>query len=223
MSADYPKRLSHLFAGAFLACAVLGVWFTGMRSVESEAGLVEIMTALTLCAALILFGLTSGGDMIRRYWFGAVILAFLCAREFDVDKWMFDDGLLSLRHYTGVAPLWQKGVGAAIVGGLLVALMTLGLKGFAPLLRGLRQRKSWAFLIIAALGLLTLGKSLDGFERKFPDLSLLLPSAASQYALFCEEVAELTAALCLLLAVPRMPIRGRETDHFRRSAHHEIS
>ena len=223
MSADFLKRLSNLLGCAFLICAILGIWFTGMRSVETEAGLVEIMSSLTLFVAVVVFALASGPDTLGRYWFGTVILVFLCARELDVDKRLFEHGLLSLKHYTGAAPLWQKGIGALIAAGLIAALVMLGRRGLPRLVAGLRDRRTWAVLIAVALGLVVVGKGLDGFERKFPGLVQMLPAGTVQHALFWEEVFELAAALCLLLAVPRLPVGRQAAYHEQRDGHHEMS
>ncbi len=223
VSTDLLTEFARLLCGMIIACVVVGASFTGMRSVESEAGLVEVMSSLALFAAVVLFCLATGLDSIRRYWYGTVILAFLCARELDLDKMLFSDGILSIKHYSGTASLWEKGLGALILTGLLLALAVLALRGFPPLLAHLRAGRVWALLIAFAVGLLVVGKSLDGLERKLADFNLAVPAVSAQIALFCEEVAELAAALCLLMAVVRLPLDRQTVDQRRWDHSHEMS
>ncbi|MGJ8557044.1 MAG: hypothetical protein ACSHW6_08385, partial [Sulfitobacter geojensis] len=114
------SRTSLLLVYVLFVCVVT-VAMQGMRAVETEAGGIELMSAYAWFCALLLFVATYRRNAVTRYWYGTALLAALFARELDLDKAFFDSGILSLRHYSGAAPLWQKLVGAAVVLGLLTS------------------------------------------------------------------------------------------------------
>ncbi len=221
MNPHFLSTVAHLLFVTIVAVSVVGAALTGMQAVESEAGLIEVMSGLTLSVALILFCLRTGAQARHAYWYGTTALAFLLAREFDLDKMLFEQGILSVKHYVGAAPLWQKAAGAVIVSGLAFALYTLVIRGARPLLQGLITLQDWALLFVVAMALLVAGKTLDGAGRKMSDFGVELSLSHQQIALFIEEVAELGAELCILLMVVRMPLQMCQTHHTALGRHHD--
>ncbi|WP_138058578.1 hypothetical protein [Sulfitobacter geojensis] len=203
------SRTSLLLVYVLFVCVVT-VAMQGMRAVETEAGGIELMSAYAWFCALLLFVATYRRNAVTRYWYGAALLAALFARELDLDKAFFDSGILSLRHYSGAAPLWQKLVGAAVVLGLLISGILLLVKGFGPFLQGIKAEERGQLLILAALCLTVFGKSLDGLARKLWGVGIEVSTKTIQIAQIAEESAELAASLCVMAAVRRLPLAARE-------------
>jgi len=224
MTADLSKNIATLLCVIISMCVACAIWITGLETVDSEAGVVEAMSTLVLAFAVFLFVQRAGSLAARTvYWYATVVLIFLLARECDLDKLMFRQGVFTLKHYTGAAPLWQKVVGLFLVLGLLAALVTLLRRGFVPLVRGIFAFSGWAWLILAAVILLIAGKTLDGLGRKLADVGYTLSVSGHDLAQYIEELAELGAEMCILLAVARIPLGARVPHEKPLRRDHEIS
>jgi hypothetical protein len=203
------RRTSVLLVYILFVCAVT-IAMQGMRAVETEAGGIELMSAYAWFCALLLFIATFRRNAFTRYWYGTVLLAALLARELDLDKAFFESGILSLRHYSGASPLWQKVIGAAVVLGLLLSGSMLLIKGCGPFLRGIRSGERGQLLLLAALCLTVFAKSLDGLARKLWGAGIEIGTKTIQIAQIAEESAELAASLCVMSAVTLLPLTARE-------------
>ncbi|KIN60253.1 hypothetical protein Z945_1221 [Sulfitobacter noctilucae] len=202
------KRIPILLIYVLIVCAV-SISMQGMRAVETEAGGVELMSAYAWFCALMLFSATYGKNAVTKYWYGALLLCALLARELDMDKAFFESGILSLRHYSGAAPLWQKVIGATVVLGLLLSGILLIVRGSAPFVRGIRNGERGQILILVAICLTVIGKTLDGLFRKLWGVGIEISTKTMQIAQIAEESAELAASLCVMSAVTLLPLAAR--------------
>ncbi|MGR3484486.1 MAG: hypothetical protein ACU0BF_04020 [Paracoccaceae bacterium] len=154
-------------------------------------------------ASVILYALGAGLILARRLpWPFAVVLLALGARELDLDKRGFTEGLLKARQYTGDAvPLGERLLAAAILGLLIwVGLRILRRHGRA-FAAGLRTRAAWAWAVAGAVILAVVSKTLDGLGRKLAPLGFEVGPRADAAALALEEVLELGIPLMLIAAI----------------------
>ncbi|MFN3275372.1 MAG: hypothetical protein ACK41U_11930 [Paracoccus sp. (in: a-proteobacteria)] len=208
MSAIPPNRLRDPVLVFALSCALaLGWLLVGLVSVDTieqvfaESGPIESASALFL----ILGALALTGDMLRRKepgrWHLAVLALAAGLRELDWDKGFTDSGILSLRLYSGAAPVAQKIAGALVVALLVWAGLRLLRRNLGPWLSGLRGGQVWAWLMACALSLYALAKTLDGLGRKLAGWGIELSEWANRTAGRVEEGMELFGAILIVQVV----------------------
>lgn len=201
-----------------LSCALaLGWLLAGMVTAEtvtdifSESGPIEQTSALFL----ILSALVLSADMLWRRdwgrWHLAVLVLAAGLRELDWDKAFTDSGILQLRLYSGDGPLSHKIAGAAIVILLVWAGLRLLRRNLPDWLRALRRADVWAWLMLAALGLYGLAKTLDGLGRKLAPWGIEISDWANRTAGRSEEAMELFGAI-LILQVVGLSVMWRGSD-----------
>lgn len=210
------SEASLLFCMIVLSSAAAAVGLGGMSAVASEAGVVEILSAFTLVGALVFYVIKQRNEARRLFWPGVVLVLFMAARELDFDKALFQHGFLSLKLYSGDAPLYQKVLGGMFVAVLMLSGLRLVFTQGRRWLSALRRGQGWAWLLFCAMALVVIGKTLDGAGRKLAGFGIEISLSSAEMALLVEETAELGAALCLLLAIANMPLtsagKGRTTD-----------
>ena len=182
-----------------LAWLALGVALGQDRNeLYGESGPIEMFSALYLLLAgatlLIL------PDRAAR-WHQVVLLAAAALREMDWDKRFTENGIPSLRHYTGEAPLPEKIIGALVVLIVLAAGLRLLRRDLWPWLGGLRRGSGVAWLWLGAALMLVLAKAGDGLDRKLARWNITLPEGVMPVIARGEEVLELLAAVLILTAV----------------------
>lgn len=199
------KRL--LDPALFLAfcCALAAGWLlVGLASVTTidqvfaESGPIETASAsfLILCAVVL------SGDIIQgrlpRRWHLVVLTLAAGLRELDWDKAFTDSGIVSLRLYSGTAPLGQKIAGTAVLVLLVVAVVRLLCRDLGPWLSGLRAGRLWSWLLAASLAIYAVAKAMDGLDRKLLSWGVELSALTARTAVRLEEGLELFAAILVL-------------------------
>lgn len=206
-SSEFSKTAAWVLLVLIVAAALLALGINGFDAVATEQGTVEVLSAIALLACIAFFWGPRLADPGARA--GAVLLVLLLARELDLDKLPLQHGILSLKLYSGTAPLLHKLLGVACVLTVLFTFFSVLRRGAAPLLRGVMMRRGWAWLILAAMALVAMAKTLDGAGRKLGGIGLEASASVTRMAQFFEETGELASALCLMLGVARLPIRAR--------------
>lgn len=167
----------------------------------SESGPIERSSALCLIAAALLLA----GDMtVRRTWndWHMATLALAAGlRELDWDKAFTDSGILSLRLYSGAAPLGQKVLGGLVVALLVWAGLRLLRRTLRPWMNSLREGQAGAWMVALAMALQVVAKTLDGLGRKLAAWGIDLVEKTTAAASRAEEVLELFGAVLILQAV----------------------
>ncbi|QBX35553.1 hypothetical protein E4191_13250 [Paracoccus liaowanqingii] len=205
-----------------LSCALaLGWLMVGMVTAETvtdifaESGPIEQTSALFL----LLSALALGVEMVRRRdwgrWHLAVLVLAAGLRELDWDKAFTGSGILQLRLYSGDGPLAHKIAGAAVVILLVWAGLRLLRRNLPDWLRALRGRDVWAWLMLAALALYGVAKSLDGLGRKLAPWGIEISDWANRTAGRSEEAMELFGAILILQVVGLSLIRRAATPKLR--------
>lgn len=208
MSVIPPNHLRDPVLLFALSCALaLGWLLVGLVSVDTieqvfaESGPIESASALFL----ILGALALTADMAQRRepgrWHLAVLALAAGLRELDWDKAFTDSGILSLRLYSGAAPVAQKIAGALVVALLIWAGLRLLRRNLGPWLSGLRGGQVWAWLMAGALMLYASAKTLDGLGRKLAGWGIELSEWANRTAGRVEEGMELFGAILILQVV----------------------
>lgn len=197
-----------------LSCALaLGWLMTGMVTAETvtdifaESGPIEQTSALFL----LLSALALTVDLVWRRdwgrWHLAVLVLAAGLRELDWDKAFTDSGVLQLRLYSGDGPLTHKIIGAAVLITLVWAGLRLLRRNLPDWLRALRGGDVGAWLMLAALGLYGVAKSLDGLARKLAPWGIEISDWANRTAGRSEEAMELFGAILILQVVALSLIR----------------
>ncbi|MGP9804814.1 hypothetical protein [Paracoccus sp. NSM] len=163
-----------------------------------ESGPVEMFSALYLLLAGVALMILP--DRAAR-WHQVLLLVAAALREMDWDKSFTENGILSLRHYSGAAPLVEKILGAVVVLAVLAAGLRLLRRDLVPWLGGLRRGSGIAWLWLGAIVMLVLAKAGDGLDRKLAGFGISLPEGAMVLIARGEEVLELVASVLILTAI----------------------
>lgn len=187
-----------------LSCALALGWLLvtlvsvdTMDQVFAESGPIEGASALML----FLGAMVLAADIVRRgawgRWHLVVLVMAAGLRELDWDKAFTDRGILSLGLYSGDAALGQKIGGAVVVAVLVWAGLRLLRRDLGPWLADLRQARLGAWLMLAALGLYAVAKTLDGLGRKLAPWGIEISDWANRTAGRSEEGMELLGAILI--------------------------
>jgi hypothetical protein len=171
-------------------------------SLLAEGGPFETLSVVGygLCI-LLMFVLWPAASAARR-WYFAVFMALFAARELDLDKKPFTEGLLKARQFSsdGVS-LMEKGVAGVI----LVAIIATGLI--------LLRRETWGFIrgvakgaapqlaVLIGLLFIIVYKLTDGLARKLEPFGITLGQDQIDLAYVIEEVGELGIPLMFAVAI----------------------
>lgn len=166
-----------------------------------EGRAIELLSALWLLAAAVLWAALGTGDAMRRHWHVPVLLLLMAMREQDYDKRFLADGILKLRLYTGPAPLADKLIGLAVLALLAVCLWRLLRLSLPGWLAGLRRGQTAPWLVLASGATLVVAKTVDGLGRKLEPFGIALDRQLEMMLGRGEEMLELAAAVMLVQAV----------------------
>lgn len=184
-----------LFVGADL------VLHDSTALIFKEGHAIEVMSAMLLTGAAVLWWQTGADDMAGRQWHIPVLLMLMTMREMDFDKRFTSEGVLQLRLYSGASPLGEKAVGLAVIALILICgwrLMTITL----PRLRaGLRARRPASWLAGSAVLLVMVAKTLDGLGRKLAAFEIAITPELGRLTGRLEEFLELSAYIMLVQAL----------------------
>ena len=201
--------------------AVAWIALGPVGAMKTEGVGAEQASATALFAALVIYTIDRFGAGNVRSWHVAFLLAMLALRELDLDKRLFADGMLKLRFYTGnEAPLWQKGIGGAVVVTILVAVWRLFRQQFREWRAALLAKAVWAWVVLAAFVVGALAKSLDGIGRKLAPFGIRFDSDLDLAFGLIEETLEMFFALALVLAVCIAPRARRDQTSEVTLSHH---
>ena len=218
-----PAPLSPAFTLAVMLSATLLLLGVDLALHDStaiifkEGHTIEVMSALLLAAAAVLWWGMDADDMAGRQWHIPVILALMALREMDFDKRLTSEGVLQLRLYSGAAPLWEKMLGLAVISLILVCgwrLMTLTLPRWWA---GMRAGLPASWLAGLAVLMLALAKTLDGLERKLAGFDIRIAPELGTLSGRLEELLELAAYMMLVQALVYV-LRCRRIIAARRAA-----
>lgn len=203
-----PVSLFAFSCGVSLLALLGGLIVTpDIKALFSEGGPVETMSAIFLMAAALWVTV----DILRqrrfRSWHLAVLLWAAAMRELDLDKAYTQSGILSLRLYSGDAPLAQKLIGGAILVLLIVAGLRLLARNLPVFLRRLRRFRAQEWLLVLGLALLIVAKTIDGLARKLAPMGIEVADWVSGFAGRAEESMELVAAMLILQVVALIDAR----------------
>lgn len=136
-----------------LATVLVDVSFsTTIDELFKEGRAIELLSALWLLVAAVLWVALGTGDAMRRHWHVPVLLLLMAMREQDYDKRFLADGILKLRLYTGTAPLADKLIGLAVLALLAVCLWRLLRLSLPGWLAGLRRGQTAPWLVLGVRG-----------------------------------------------------------------------
>ena len=166
-----------------------------------EGHSIEVTSALLLFSGVFLWFWLGAATHDRRNWHIPLILLLMALREKDFDVRFTSAKLLQFRLYTGDSSLWEKAIGAMVIGLILWCAVRLAVINLPNWLRGLMRLSSVSWLVGSAGLLLVIAKSLDGIERKLADFNVALPRDSVVLAGRVEELLEMVMALMLAQAV----------------------
>lgn len=174
----------------------------------SEAGPVERLSALFLMLAAAILAIRETRPSRQSRWHQVVLILAAALRELDWDKAFTERGILSLGLYTGDHPAEQKLLGAVALTLLVWAGLRLMRRNLRPWLASLSRGSPASWMMLAAVLLYGVAKSVDGLGRKLAPLGIEVSSRMNTLVGRSEEVMELLGAILILLAVAGAGQRG---------------
>lgn len=167
----------------------------------AEDGIVQPLSALGYLIGLCLLAYCSRKN-ITRYWYGLVLLAFLCLREFDFDTRFFTGGLFNSRQYfTDKTSLLEKLISAPIAMFLIGSLVWLIIKHGKATVTAVLKLNPLAWSYCAALGMATASVVLDGLGRRLGNMGINLRADLNLLSVVLEEIVELYIPAFIILAL----------------------
>lgn len=166
-----------------------------------EGHAIEVMSAVLLASAAVLWWGFDADDMAGRQWHIPVILLLMAMREMDFDKRFTSEGVMQLRLYSGDFPLLEKALGLAVIALILVCgwrLTTITLPRFWA---GLRAGLPASWLTGLAALMLMVAKTLDGLDRKLAGFGITISPELGTLTGRLEELLELVAYMMLVQAL----------------------
>ena len=170
-----PRRLPSRWAVTLLLPGVDMALHESTAVIFKEGHAIEVMSAVLLASAAVLWWGLGADDMAGRQWHIPVISVLMAMREMDFDKRFTSERGMQLRLYSGGSPLWEKTLG------LMVAKTLDGL-----------DRKLAGFGVTISPELGTLTARLEEFLELAAYMMLV---QAPAYFLRCQRIIAARAAL----------------------------
>lgn len=182
------------------------------QNLLSESGPFETLSAIgyALCITLmlVLWGLRA---TLRRWYFTAVFALF-AARELDLDKKPFTEGLLKSRQYIGdTVSLGERAISALVLLAIIATVMTLLIREIGRFSRTLLRRSPAAIAVLAGLLFIVGSKMIDGLGRKLAPYGIELSDGMTQTLSLTEEIGEMGIPIMFAIAIYLSALRKKET------------
>ncbi|MGA9435322.1 MAG: hypothetical protein WBV62_13905 [Roseobacter sp.] len=188
---------------ALIAIFIVGdlAFFANGASFKREGGGLETVSAVLYGVAAIVFFINAPAREWARLFHVPALMVLFAMRELDMDKAFTPSGVLSLRLYSGDAPLMTKLIaGAVAVFAVFVILRNVwfGTRGGW---QALRAGQLWPWFALLAGALVVATKSVDGLGRKMLDFGIVISQDLDATASLAEEVGEVFIPVCAILAM----------------------
>ena len=171
-------------------------------SLLAEGGPFETLSVVGygLCI-LMMFALWPKASVARR-WYFAVFMALFAARELDLDKKPFTEGLLKARQFSsdGVS-LMEKGVAGVILLAIIATGLILLRRETWGFIRGVAKGAAPQLAVLIGLLFIVVYKLTDGLARKLEPFGITLGQDQIDLAYVIEEVGELGIPLMFAVAI----------------------
>ncbi len=172
------------------------------RALLAEGALIEAVSAMGYWACIALMLALWPFRAVLARWYFVVLLAFCTARELDLDKRGFTEGLLKARQYTGDTVALPELVLSALILAALIATVLVAMWREVPgFLRLLVARNARAYAVLVGFAFIFAYKAIDGAARKLEPFGITLGDALETHLLVVEEVGEMGIPLLFALAI----------------------
>lgn len=218
MSHGAQPQPGWLVAGLFAALGlVMAVVASLSRSTQeavlTEGGPIETLSAIgyVVVAGLLVALMVREGR--ARAWPLVGLLLVMGARELDLDKRPFTEGLLKSRQYLGDAvPLAERLASLALLAGIVVLLVLAVRRYGRRTLRGVASLRPAPLLVATGLALAVVTKAIDGLDRKLAPFGISVGEPAMRLVGLVEEIGELGIPLAFTLAIPLVAADHARSD-----------
>jgi hypothetical protein len=192
-----------LFCLVLIVVFVVGdlLFFAQGASFKREGGGLENVSALLYGIAALVFFRVAPRSAWGRLFNIPVMLVLFALRELDFDKAFTENGILSLRMYSGDASIATKLVAGAVALFAIFVILRTAWQGVPAVLSALKARCLWPWFAIAAAGLVVATKSIDGLGRKLLEFGIVISEDLDATAALVEEVGEAFIPVCAILAI----------------------
>ena len=203
-----------LAAGAVFAAivAVAQILLGTQKALLVEGGLIETLSAVgyAICIGLMLAFWGLRATLTR--WYVVAMLALFAARELDMDKRPFTEGLLKSRQYIGdTVPAGERIVSAILLLAIIATVITLLWRETGKFIATLMRRHPAAVATLAGLLFIVGTKMIDGLGRKFAPYGIELSDGLNQSLAVIEEVGDFGIPLMFAIAIYLSSTRKVET------------
>ena len=187
------------------AVAMIGAdWITAGpdRKLTREDGAIETVSMVLYVYAALCWLTLNPPELWSRFWHLPAVLLLMAGRELDLDVAFTSPGILTTAlYFTDRAPVWQRLLGAVVVGLLVtIAWRLITLHGRA-FIAGLRSGGLAAWSVAGALGLAVGSVLIDGLGRKLRPLGIELSPRIDSLAGASEEIMEAFIPFLLITAI----------------------
>ncbi|WP_417249614.1 hypothetical protein [Celeribacter sp.] len=172
------------------------------KSIVAEGGLFEVASMLGYIGCIVLLFVLWPREAVWSKWYFVVVLAVCAARELDLDKIPFTEGLLKLRQYTGdtVGPV-ELVISAAILLGIIASCLILLRRETRAFLAGLARFDAASVAVLLGVVFLVFSKSIDGIARKLEPFGISVSEDQNNLFGVIEEVGEFGIPLMFAIAI----------------------
>ncbi len=194
-----------LAVAAVFAVVMIGAdWLTAGPDLKltREDGAIETVSMALYAYAALCWLILNPPAIRARFWHVPAVLLLMAGRELDLDVAFTTPGILTTAlYFTDRAPVWQRLLGAAVVGLLItIAWRLITLHGRA-FIEGLKSGSLAAWSVAGALGLAAGSILIDGLGRKLRPLGIDLPDRIDSLAGAGEEIMEAFIPFLLITAI----------------------
>lgn len=181
-------------------------------SLVAEMSFFETLSALGYLVSIALMLALWGLRETARRWYLAAGMALLAARELDLDKRPFTEGLLKSRQYVGdTVAGTERLVAVLILLAILCTVITLLWRETKAFLQGLYTKEVATYAAFYGFALIVGTKLIDGAARKLEPFGIILSESAKHTALIVEEVGEMGIAIMFALSIILAAANKKET------------
>jgi hypothetical protein len=176
-------------------------FFAAGASFKREGGGLETVSAvLYFIAIAVFFAVAPRAVWGRLFHIPALMLVF-GLRELDFDKAFTQAGILSIKMYSGPAPLTEKLIAGAVAAGVVYVILRTAWRGVPAVWQALKAGALWPWFAALAGALVAATKSIDGLGRKLLDFGIVISDDLDATAALWEEVGEVFIPVCAILGI----------------------
>jgi hypothetical protein len=206
VQADYSGRKMLVVAVTALVFATMAIVAQLPLEIQdtllAENGLFETLSVIGYVICITMMFALWPTDVLMKRWYFPVFMALFAARELDLDKTPFTEGLLKARQFSSDAvSLLEKGISGLILLSIIAAGLILLRRETRGFVRGLIAGATPHLAVLIGLLFIIAYKVMDGIARKLEPFGITLGEDTINLAKVIEEVGELGIPVMFAISI----------------------